>query len=304
MTPSAPVEVEVEGRTLKLTNLDKVLYPATGFTKGQVIDYYRRIAPAMLPHLRDRAITLKRYPNGVEQQHFFEKRCPPHHPDWVPTLEVLASSKGSTVEHCLFNDLPALVWAANLAALELHVPMAKAKAPEKPVAVVFDLDPGPPAGMVQAAEVALRVRDLLGDLGLTCFPKSSGNKGVHLYVPLNTAVTYAETAPFAQAVGEILEKRLAGTVVTNMRKDLRKGKVLVDWSQNSLHKTTICPYSLRATPRPQVTAPVTWEEVEAAADTGDGDLLLFEADEVLERVERHGDLFAPLAKLRQKLPRT
>ena len=304
-------QVEVEGHHLRLSNLDKVLAPEAGFTKGQVIDYYRRVAPVMLPHLACRAVTLKRYPDGVAHEHFFEKRCPSHAPEWVHTMVVPSRTRASrggrggdgdgTIRHCVVDDLPTLIWAANLAALELHVPMARADDPEHPSAVVLDLDPGPPAGMLDCARIALRLREVLDRLSLESVVKSSGGKGLHVYVPLNTPVTYETTASFARALAELLGR--GGEVVSKMRKDLRPGKVLVDWSQNSLHKTTVAPYSLRATPIPRVSTPVSWEEVSTAFDTGTPDVLLFGPDETLDRVARLGDLFSPLLELEQSIPR-
>ena len=298
----ADTSVEVEGRQLKLSNLDKVLYPEAGFTKGQVIDYYTRIAPALLPHLRRRPLTLKRYPNGVDAQFFYEKNCPKHRPDWVETIPVWSTRNKADVNYCLANDLPTLVWVANLASLELHTSLSWAPDIGQPSMVVFDLDPGPPATVVECGRVALWLREVLDDLGLVVFPKTSGSKGLQLYVPLNTPVTYNETKPFAHALARLLEERHPKDVLSVMTKELRKGKVFIDWSQNDDSKTTVCVYSLRARPRPTVSAPVTWEEVEKVVDAGDPGVLSFEADEVLARVERDGDLFAPVVELEQALP--
>ena len=296
MPPAARVEVEVEGRRLSLSNLDKVMYPETGFTKGQVIDYYTRVAPALLPHLRGRPLTLKRYPDGVGGAYFYEKQCPSHRPGWVDTAAIPA--RGKVIDFCLANDLPTLVWAANLADLELHPSLSLAQRVEQPTTMAFDLDPGPPATIVECCEVALRLRDVLDQLGLECFPKTSGSKGMQVYVPLNTETTYDETKPFARALAELLEKQQRGLVVSSMKKELRKGRVLIDWSQNDEHKTTVCVYSLRARDRPTVSTPLTWAEVEA----GDPERLAFEAEDVLERVEQQGDLFEPVATLEQRLP--
>jgi len=295
-----PSTVSIDGRTLGLSNLDKVLYPEAGFTKGEVIDYYARIAPVLLTHLSDRGITMRRFPDGVEAGSFFEKRCPSHRPDWVMTAEGPGDS-GGAIGYCRLDSTAALVWAANLAAIELHAPMARADDIESPQMVVFDLDPGEPAAMTECAEIGLLVRDVLAGVGLTSLAKTSGSKGLQLYVPLNAgpAHTHAHAADFALAVGQAIERGHPGQVVTNMKKDLRKGKVLIDWSQNSRHKTTVCVYSLRARPRPTVSAPVTWEEVEEAAS---GAPLGFEAGEVLDRVEAHGDLFADAATVVQHLP--
>jgi bifunctional non-homologous end joining protein LigD len=294
------LEVEVEGRRLKLSNLEKVLYPAVGFTKGQVIDYYTRIAPVLLPHLRGRPLTLKRYPDGVDGEFFYEKQCPSHRPDWVRTEAVSTNSK--TIDFCIADDLPTLVWTSNLADLELHTSLSLAKDIKRPTMLVFDLDPGAPAAMLECVRVAVWLRDVLDELGLECFPKTSGSKGFQVYAPLNNKVTYDETKPFARALAQLLEKQHPKKVVSNMKKELRKGKVFVDWSQNDEHKTTICVYSLRAKDRPTVSTPVEWEEAEAALDAEDPEALVFDSDEALERAESKGDLFEPVLKLKQKLP--
>jgi bifunctional non-homologous end joining protein LigD len=296
------VEVEVDGRRLKLSNLGKVLYPEVGFTKGQVIDYYTRVAPAVLPHLRGRPLTLKRYPNGVDREFFYEKECPSHRPEWVRTAALWSRSNEREINYCLADDLPTLVWAANLADLELHTPMSVAEDIKRPTMVVFDLDPGPPAGLLDCARVANWLRELLGQLGLETFPKTSGSKGLQAYLPLNTPVTYDDTKPFARAIAELLEKRHAELVVSRMKKSLRPGKVLVDWSQNDEHKTTVCAYSLRARERPTVSTPVTWEEVDRAREADDPGLITFDSDDVLDRYEELGDLFAPVLELEQRLP--
>jgi bifunctional non-homologous end joining protein LigD len=288
-------EVDVEGQRLKLSNLDKVLYPEPGFTKGEVIDYYTRIAPAVLPHLRGRALTLKRYPNGVDGKYFYEKQKPSHAPDWVRSVAIETGDRD--IDFVLCDDLPTLVWLANLADLELHPSLALAKDPDRPTVLAFDLDPGEPAALPECREVALLLRDLLADLGLDCLAKTSGSKGMQVYVPLNTPVTYDDTKPFAQAIAQLLEKRHPKLVVSSMKKSLRPGKVFIDWSQNSRHKTTVAVYSLRARPRPTVSTPVTWDEIED--DRLD---LIFQTGDVLERVEEHGDLFAPVLELKQKLP--
>ena len=297
------VTVTVEGRRLKLTNLDKVLYPEAGFTKGDVLDYYARIAPVVLPHLRDRPLTLKRYPNGVEGKFFYEKNCPKHRPDWVQTASIWSRHRKDVIDFCLFQDLPTLLWAANLADLELHAPMALGSAIDRPTAMVFDLDPGPPADIVQCCDVALLLRGMFERLGLQSFAKTSGSKGLQLYVPLNGDATYDDTKSFARTVAELLERTQPELVVSRMTKEIRGGKVLVDWSQNDEHKTTVAVYSLRARPRPTVSTPVTWEEVERAHDARDATLLTFDHAEVLARIERDGDLFAPVLTLRQTLPR-
>jgi bifunctional non-homologous end joining protein LigD len=297
VSPDQKVTVEVEGRTLTLSNLGKVLYPEVGFTKGEVIDYYTRIAPVLLPYIRDRALTFKRYPDGVEGKFFFEKNAPSHTPDWVRTVRL--ASPGSTKNRDTINypvlcDLPSLVWAANLAALELHVPMwrvgARAGA-KNPDLMVYDLDPGPPATIVECCEVARHVRTALEQDGLTAYPKTSGSKGLQLYVPLDAKVGWEDVHAYARRLAEQLEKEHPRLVVWNMKKELRTGKVLVDWSQNNAAKTTVAVYSLRARALPTVSTPVTWEEVEACRSPED---LTFTTDDVLRRVEEHGDLLAPL----------
>ena len=293
----AATHVEVEGRQLRLTNLDKVLYPVPGFTKGQVIDYYTRVAPFVLPHLQGRPLTLKRYPNGVDGKHFYEKQCPSHRPDWVRTAAIPVSRK--TIDFCLCDDLPTLVWAANLADLELHPSLSRAEAIEHPTTLAFDLDPGEPAGIMECCEVACLLRDLLGQLGLECFPKTSGSKGMQVYAPLDGQATYDRTKPLSQVLARHLEARHPKLVVSSQKKELRKGKVLVDWSQNDEHKTTVCVYSLRAREQPTVSTPLRWEEVEGAADPAD---LTFAAGDVLERTADQGDLFAPVVELKQPLP--
>ena len=300
--PAQRLEVEIDGRRLSLSNLDKVFYPETGFTKGQLIDYYTRIAPAVLPHLRGRPLTLKRYPNGVDQPYFYEKQCPSHRPDWIETAAVWSGHSSRTINYCLANDLPTLVWLANLADLELHTSLALAEDVKAPTLIAFDLDPGPPATIVECAEVALRLREAFEHLGLRAFPKSSGSKGMQVYVPLNTPTTYDETKAFARALAQVLERRHPKLVLSDMSKQRRTGKVFVDWSQNDEHKTTVNVYSLRARERPTVSTPLTWDEVQAARAASDPEALNFTSAEVLERVAEHGDLFAPVAELQQELP--
>ena len=294
----ARVEVEVEGRRLSLSNLDKVMYPATGFTKGQVIDYYTRVAPVLVPHLCERPLTLKRYPNGVDGGHFYEKQCPSHRPEWVRSEPVELSSK--TIQFCVCDDLPTLVWLANLADLELHPSLSKVPQVERPTVMAFDLDPGPPAGIAECCEVALILRDALNRIGLESFAKTSGSKGIQVYVPLNVeGVDYDHgTKPLSQALARHLEAEHPKLVVSSQKKELRKGKVLIDWSQNDEHKTTVSVYSLRARGQPTVSTPVDWDEVVAA----DPDALVFEASDVLERMQGRGDLFAPVLELEQRLP--
>lgn len=294
--------VEIQARQLKLSNLDKVLYPATGFTKGQVIDYYARIGPVLVPHLEGRPLTLKRYPNGVESQYFFEKNATAHRPEWVKTAPIWSEGNRRNVNYILADDLSTVVWMANLAAIELHPSLSRAKKIESPTMMVFDLDPGPPANIVQCAQVGMWLREIFEHFGLQSFPKTSGSKGLQIYVPLNTPTTYESTKPFAHALARLLEDQHRELVVSDMKKELRKGKVLVDWSQNDEHKTTISVYSLRAREHPTVSTPVKWEEVEQLLKKKDASLLVFEADQVLKRVEKMGDLFEPLLELKQKLP--
>jgi len=302
MAGTRSIEVDVEGRRLVLSNLDKVLYPAAGFTKAQVIDYCTRVAPALLPHVRGRALTLKRYPDGVQGEFFFEKACPAHRPSWVRTAPVWSGSGGRTIDYCLADDVPTLVWLANLAALELHPSLALAVDRARPTAMVFDLDPGAPAGVLECGAVALSLREALALVELESVVKTSGSKGLQVYVPLNTPVGYEATKPFARALAELLERREPDLVVSRMAKTERVGRVLIDWSQNDRHKTTVCAYSLRAQPRPTVSTPVTWPEVEAALAAGTPDALVFDADAVLARVAARGDLFAPVLELTQELP--
>jgi bifunctional non-homologous end joining protein LigD len=294
----ARVDVDVAGKHLSLSNLDKVMYPEVGFTKGHVIDYYTRIAPVLLPHLRDRPLTLKRYPNGVEGGHFYEKQCPSHRPDWVRSERVELSSKA--IDFCVCDDLPTLVWLANLADLELHPSLSKVPEVDRPTLMAFDLDPGTGSGLRECCEVALILRDALGRLGLESFAKTSGSKGIQVYVPVNVDdVDYDHgTKRLSNALARHLESEHPKLIVSSQRKELRRNKVLIDWSQNDEHKTTVSVYSLRARERPTVSTPLLWDEVEA----GDPDALVFETDDVLARVDEHGDLFAPVAELEQRLP--
>ena len=393
---SEKAELVVENRKIQVSNLDKVLYPKVGFTKGQVIDYYIRVAPVLLPHLKDRPLTMKRYPNGVEGEFFYEKNCPSHRPKWVKTAEVWSEGNNRMMDYCLAQDLPTLVWAANLADLELHTSLARKRdvarptmmvfdldpgAPAdivrccqvslwlrdllarmklksfakssgskglqvyvplntsvtfdqtkdlsralaqhlehehadlelhtslarkrdvaRPTMMVFDLDPGAPANIVQCSQVGLWLRDLLAKMKLKSFAKTSGSKGLQVYVPLNTSVTFDQTKDLSRALAQHLEHEHADLVTSNMSKALRKGKVFVDWSQNDEHKTTICVYSLRAKKEPTVSTPVTWDEVENCLKKKKADLMKFRSDKTLGRVEKLGDLFASVEKLKQKLP--
>ena len=291
--------VTVGDREVSLSNLHKVLYPAAGTTKAEVIEYYARIAPVMLPHLADRCITLKRFPDGVDHEGFFEKRCPKHRPAWLD-VALGPGDRNGQIGYCRMDEAASLVWAANMAALELHVPMALAADLDSPRAVVFDFDPGEPAAMRECCQVALWVREVLAAVGLDGWPKTSGSKGLQLYVPLNSPCTHERASDFALAVGQLMEQQHRDRVTTTMAKAVRPGKIFVDWSQNARHKTTIGVYSLRARPEPTCSTPVTWEEVADCA--GGGPVLRFTWREVLERVDTHGDLFAPVLTTVQTLP--
>ena len=294
--------IEIQGRDLKLSNLQKVLYPATGFTKKDVIDYYARIAPAILPHLAGRALTRKRYPDGVDGEPFFEKNAPMHKPAWVKTAPIWSEGGRRTVHYILADDLATLVWLANLAALELHPSLALAKDIKCPTVMVFDLDPGPPANIVQCCQVAMWLREIFEHFGLQSFPKTSGSKGLQIYVPLHTPTSFDKTKLFSHALAQLLEHDHPQQVVSDMKKSLRTGKVFVDWSQNDEHKTTVSVYSLRAREHPTVSTPVSWDEVERTLKKKDAMLLVFEAAKVVARFEKMGDLFEPVLELKQKLP--
>ena len=303
MSPEAKtVEVVVEGRKLKLSNLEKVLYPKAGFTKGQVIDYYRRIAPAVLPHLRERALTLKRYPNGVDAPYFYEKRSPSHRPDWVKTSPVWSYGNEENVNFTVCNDLPTLVWLANLADLELHTNLSLVSDFMTPTMMVYDLDPGPPATIVECCRVGLWIREIFDGLKIRVFPKTSGSKGLQLYIPLNTPVTYEQTKALSHAVAELLEKQHPELVLSRMSRAERAGKVFVDWSQNDRIKTTVGVYSLRAKDQPTVSTPVDWDEVAECLERGDPDFLSFSSEQAMTRFEERGDLFLPVQELKQALP--
>ena len=297
-----PTVVEIEGRELKLTNLDKVLYPEAGFTKGEVIDYYTRVAPVLLPHLKNRPLTLKRYPNGVDGEFFYEKQCPKFRPSWLRTIPVWSDRQKKKIEFCSIDDLPGLVWAANLADLELHTSLSDADHMLRPNAAAFDLDPGPSTSIVECCQVALALRAMFSELGLEAYPKTSGSKGMQVYVPLNSDDTYDQSKEFAHAVAGVMEQQMPHLVVTDMKKELRHGKVLIDWSQNDFFKTTVCVYSLRAKQIPTVSTPLRWEEVETTAKSGDPEELRFTHTRALERVDEHGDLFAEVLSRKQALP--
>jgi len=302
MSAVATSTVKIGAREVRLSNLEKILYPANGFTKGAIIAYYQDIAPVLLPHLKGRPLTLKRYPNGVDQSFFYEKRCPSHKPDWVKTAPIWSGTNAENIDFCVANDAATLGWLANLASIELHTLLCKSDHPDRPTSMVFDFDPGEGAGMLDCIRVATKMRDTLDHLSLQCFPKTSGGKGIHLWVPLNTPVTFAQTKNFSRAIAMLLEQENPKQITTNMRKDLRKGKVFIDWSQNDSHKTTVSVYSLRARQQPTVSTPVTWDELRLAGKKEDESRLVFEADEVISRVKKKGDLFEPVLKMKQKLP--
>ena len=293
---------EVSGIRLSLSNLEKDLYPSYGFTKAQVLEYYRRISPSILPHLKDRALTLKRFPEGVEGPYFFEKRCPSYRPSWVATARV-TERDGRELTACVVNDLNTLIWVENLASLELHVPLARARSPLTPDSVVFDLDPGEPAGVLECARVALILRDLLSHVGLIAYVKTSGMKGLHAFVPLNREeATFEETKRFSKAVAEVLERNFPDLVTSKMAKERRTGRVFINWSQNDPKKTMVCVYSLRARLKPVASFPLDWKELEGLAAQGDPDKFHVLATEAVERTETAGDLFREMTVRKQTLP--
>lgn len=301
MPASQHTQAKIRGKVVTLSNLEKVFYPATGFTKGDVISYYRAVAPVLLPHLKNRPITLKRYPDGVEGNFFYEKQCPSHAPEWIKTTPV-AKGNGEIINYCLIQDEPSLVWAANIANLELHPFQHRARALTRPTALVFDLDPGPPADVLDCARVAVRIRDVFDGLGLRSFVKTSGSKGLQLVMPLNTPVTYDRTKEWAQAIAQLMAAKLPNEVVSKMTRLLRKGKVFIDWSQNDDTKTTVAVYSLRAKDSPTVSTPLEWTELENALRRKKASLLVFDTKAVLKRVKEKGDLFSEVLTLKQKLP--
>jgi len=287
---------------VKLSNLNKIFYPQSGFTKAEMIDYYLRIAPVLLPHLSGRPLTLKRYPNGANRPFFYQKECPKPKPDWIHTVPIWSEGNGRYTNYCVVDDLPALIWAANLAALELHTSLSLGKDVDCPTMAVFDLDPGPPATIVECTQVALWLRDVLQQNGLQSFPKTSGSKGLQIYVPINLPISYATTKLFAHSIARLLSKNHPEQVVSKMFKELRTGKVFIDWSQNDSRKTTVVVYSLRAKEEPQASTPVTWDEVAACSQQRNRGLLTFDVHQTLERVEKMGDLFAPVLQIQQMLP--
>jgi bifunctional non-homologous end joining protein LigD len=303
-----PVEIDEElvrvgNRTLTLSHLDKVLYP-TGFTKAEVINYYRAVAPVLLPHLKGRPLTMRRFPHGVRGESFYEKSCPSFRPRWVRTIRVSTEQRAAGyLNYCTVDDLPSLIWVANLAALELHTYLSRRGSQGQPTMVVFDLDPGAPANIRDCARVALVLQKLFGRLNLEAYPKTSGGKGLQLYLPLNTPTTFTVTKRFAHAVARTLEQQTDG-VVSTMGKKQRRGQVLIDWSQNSRHKSTVSVYSLRAQSAPTVSTPVTWDEVaRAARSRAAKSPLSFTAQDLLARIRQHGDLFGPVLTRKQRLPK-
>ncbi len=294
--------LEIAGHKLKISNLSKVFYSATGFTKGDMLDYYIRIAPLLLPHLANRPLTMKRYPSGAQGKFFYQKQCPASHPDWIKTIPVWSGSNKRVINFCNAADLPTLVWAINLAALELHTSLSAAPSLDQPSLLVFDLDPGLPADIIDCARVGLLLKEYFDKHSLQSFPKTSGSKGLQVYVPLNTPISYDTTKSFARVLANRFQEKYPHLIVSNMKKALRAGKVFIDWSQNDSHKTTVCVYSLRAKERPTISTPVTWEEVIGVFDQKNSDSLSFEAAQVLDRTDKLGDLFAPVLTLKQTLP--
>src|SRR5215204_7481356 len=302
--PTKREQVTIKGRRIAVSNLDKLLYPGEKFTKARVIDYYLKISKYLLPHLKDRPVTLKRFPDGVFGESFYEKDAPAFTPDWVKTVPVpRRETPGPDIRYILVNDLPTLIWLANSAALELHPFLHRARKLDRPTSIVFDCDPGEGANILHCARVALMLRDVLKELGLDSYPKVSGSKGLQVYVPLNSAVTYDETQPLAKGIAQLMAQREPKLIVWQMPKRLRTKKVFIDWSQNTDFKTTVGVYSLRAkTYRPYVSLPVSWDEVSEALESKDTDELFFTPEEAIERVEQHGDLFKPVLTQVQKLP--
>src|SRR4051812_1558861 len=299
--PAAPVELDVGGRRLAIRHLDRVIFPRAGTTKGELLDYYAQIADAMLPHLRERQLHMHRYPEGVEGPRFWQKGCPDFRPEWMPLAPVWSRDKGETIDYCVINELAGLLWAVNIGSIELHTALHKRSDLHRPTALAFDLDPGPGTGIAECCQVGLRLRDMFGRLDMRSFPKTSGSKGLQVYVPLNCDVTYAETKPVSRRIAELLEAETPDRVVSRMARSLREGKVLVDWSQNTEHKSMVCAYSVRAKERPTVSTPVSWDAVEAVARGEDPESLVFDIADVRARVERDGDLFADVLTLQQDL---
>jgi len=297
-------ELDVGGRRLAIRNLDRVIFPRTGTTKGELLDYYVKVADAILPHLEERQLHMHRYPEGVEGPRFWQKGCPDFRPDWMPLAPVWSRDKGETIDYCVVNELAALLWAVNIGSIELHTALHRRDDLHRPTVLAFDLDPGEGVGIAECCEVGLRLRELFARLDMRSFPKTSGSRGLQVYVPLNTDITYAVTKPLARRVAELLEAASPDAVVARMAKALRPGKVFVDWSQNTEHKSMVCAYSVRAKQRPTVSTPVMWDEVEQASRTRNADHLVFELGDVPARIAAHGDLFADVLHLRQEIART
>jgi bifunctional non-homologous end joining protein LigD len=296
-------QVTVDGRVLRLTSLDKVLFPEAGFTKADVLRFYERIAPTLLPHLSGRAMKLKLYRRGAAGPHVYDKHCRAA-PPWVERAPMWSERKQDDIHFCRLEDTASLLWSVNRGNLEMHPLLSIAPDFDTPTAVVFDLDPGDGAGMLDAAAIALILRDMLRGVGLESLIKSTGSKGVQVYVPLNTPTTFSETKSFAREVANVMAARLGDRVVANYQKRLRSGKVLIDWAQNDRHKSTVAAYSLRAKlERPTVAMPLAWSDVERAVRARCADELLISPVEALERVAVEGDIFAPLLSLEQRLPR-
>jgi bifunctional non-homologous end joining protein LigD len=295
MAAGASGQLDVAGRRLTIRHLDRVVFPRTGTTKGELLDYYVRVGPVMLPHLRERLLHMHRYPDGVEGPRFWQKACPEHRPDWVPVAPVWSEDKQANIDYCVINELAGLLWAVNLGSIELHTSLHLRSDLHRPTAIAFDLDPGEGVGVLHCGEVALRLRALFEEMQREAFVKTSGSKGLQVYVPAREPLTYAESKPMARAVAELLERERPDAVVSRMARSLRAGKVLVDWSQNTEHKSMVCAYSVRAKERPTVSTPLRWSELEEAIDAGDPDMLVFEMGDVLERVAELGDLFEALA---------
>jgi bifunctional non-homologous end joining protein LigD len=298
---AADRQFDVGGRRLQIRNLDRVVFPQAGTTKGELLDYYIRIADTMLPHLHDRLLHMHRYPEGVEGPRFWQKGCPEHRPGWIPIAPVWSRDKRANIDYCVVNELAALLWAVNIGSIELHTSLHLRHDLHRPTVIAFDLDPGEGAGLLECCEVALRLRELFASLELRSFAKTSGSKGLQVYLPLNGDVSYAETKPVSRAVAELLEAERPDAVVSGMARKLRAGKVLVDWRQNTEHKSMVCAYSVRAKRRPTVSTPLMWREVEEALDRADEGLLVFEMGAVLERVREHRDVFGEVLTIRQRL---
>jgi len=297
-------DVSVGGRRLAIRNLDRVVFPQTGTTKAELLDYYVRVADVMLAHLGDRQLHMHRYPEGAAGPHFWQKGCPEHRPPWVQTVAVYSRDKDANIDYCVVDEPASLLWAVNIGSIELHTSLHTRQDLHRPTVLAFDLDPGPGVDVVGCAEVALRLRDLLDGAGLRSFAKTSGSKGLQVYVPLNCEVSYAQARPAARTIAEVLEAAWPERVVSRMAKALRDGKVLIDWSQNTEHTSMVCAYSVRARSRPTVSTPLRWGEVRAAVDAGDPALLSFEMGDVLDRVQADGDLFGDVLTLRQELPQS